>query len=247
MKCLSGPEKTPAFDASMVCSYTINMSDGKLKNNGFCVAVFVTFAAVGHGCAHTLRCHFLAAAFVISSLAHPALGFGDSWDVTTDFSVENGNPNGAWSYGWMDVGLTTFSASSQHDDYGPEASPVWISGWIVHLAHSVSGSLWKNRGGPQFGVGPGQISLHPGFGFEASVARWTAPLHVSGTANIRGTFFPGDPGIMAVAVRINGTERWSAVDSGAFDLTSVVEPGDTIDFAVYNGYTAGNTPLAGRG
>jgi Flp pilus assembly protein TadG len=36
---------------------------------------------------------------------------------------------------------------------------------------------------------------------------------------------------------------WNAVDSGAFNLATTVVPGDTIDFAVYGGYRAGNTPL----
>jgi|GEM_PF-3970061 len=45
-----------------------------------------------------------------------------SYDATTDFSITNGNPNGAWSYGWMDN--HTFSMFSLS---------IRIPGWIMAI------------------------------------------------------------------------------------------------------------------
>ena len=89
----------------------------------------------------------------------------------------------------------------------------------------------------------GQLSLHPGNGCAAfrptmdrSYGRKRGGTHF-------GAVLPGDSGAMQVAVRKNGVMIWTATDSGAFNLTTLVSPGDTIDFAVYGGYGYGSTPL----
>lgn len=178
----------------------------------------------------------LLAVIALVFLAGPSTAIGSLiWDVTADFSVDNGNPNGAWSYGWMDTGFSTFTLHP-HGDYDATGCPRWYS--------DNSANMWKNmRPYTDDGVAPGQLSLHPGSGTEPSVARWTALAGVSGSATIEGEFFAGDSGQMLVDVRINGVEVWNAVDSGAFNLATTVAPGDTIDFAVYDGYGFGNTPL----
>jgi hypothetical protein len=155
------------------------------------------------------------------------------WDVTDDFSTENGNPNGAWTYGWMDNAFTTFT---------PYVNRI-VNAWIGWGADGTPAAWFNIYGDVINGVAPGQLSLHPGDGAQPAVARWTAPAGVSGTARIAGQFFQGDSGAMQVAVRINGATAWSSVDAGAFELEAVVQPGDTIDFAVYGGYAYGNTPL----
>jgi hypothetical protein len=156
------------------------------------------------------------------------------WDVTADFSADNGNPNGAWTYGWMDVNFTTFTPFTTHG-YTTGNSPYWDD--------TDKPIIWLNNGSPTSGVGTGQLSLHPGPQLEPSVARWTAPSGVSGSATIQGQFFPGDIGGTSVAVRINNSPIWTSTNSGSFDLTTSVVPGDLIDFAVYGGYLWGNTPL----
>lgn len=58
-------------------------------------------------------------------------------------------------------------------------------------------SIWKNlRSSAADGVQPGQLSLHPGPNTEPAVLRWTAPA--AGFYSIKGTFHPGDYGIMRV-------------------------------------------------
>ena len=159
------------------------------------------------------------------------------WNPTTEFSVDNGNPNGVWSYGWMPVGFGELTLYVNHGVFG--GNPQWY-GWNGDHTPAVWRNLqnsWMN------GVAPGQLSLHPGPGTEPSVVRWTAPEGLNGPAQIVGRFFAGDGGAMRVGVRINGSLEWNAIDAGAFDLTWLIHSGDTIEFVVYGGYWYGNTPL----
>jgi hypothetical protein len=92
------------------------------------------------------------------------------------------------------------------------------------------------------GIAPGQLSLHPGSGFEASVLRFTAQS--DGIANVDAVFLPGDVGIMDVGVRDASGFLGTAEDSGSFGLASyAMSAGDTLDFVVYGGYASGNTAL----
>lgn len=160
------------------------------------------------------------------------------WDPTPDFSIDYGNPNGVWSYGWMEVG---FGALNLYENSGiTNGNPQWWA-WGGDRTPCV----WKNMHTDiWYGVEPGQISLHPGNGHQPSVVRWTTPTGAEGRARIDGRFFNGDIGGMTVGVLLNGTLAWEAFNSGAFELSMFVHPGDTVDFAVYGGYGYGNTPLA---
>lgn len=156
------------------------------------------------------------------------------FDAAASFRIDQGNPNGAWSYGWMPTDFSTFNLDAFGEDrsHGPAWSKV-AGGEPV---------IWKNtKEGSPWGVPPGFLSFHPGPGGDPSVLRWTSPTN--GMAHIAGQFLPGDGGAMQVAVRREGTNWWHAVDSGSFDLTEEVISGDAVDFAVYGGYGGGNTPL----
>jgi hypothetical protein len=184
-----------------------------------------------------------SASVVIAVLASSQVGLGaTTWDVTADFSVDNGNPNGAWSYGWMDTSFTTFTPFVNHDYSVHVGCPAWHSGFYPYEL-PIFGVVWKNTSTPIDGVDAGQLSLHPGYNEEPCIVRWTAPSNVSGPALVSGTFYSGDSAALSVAVRLNGIQQWTTVDYGAFDLAFAVAPGDTIDFAAFGGYGWGNTPL----
>lgn len=156
------------------------------------------------------------------------------WNPTSAFSTTNGNPNGVWTYGWMDTAFTTFA---------PYASTS-ANGWLGNLGGDGSPVIWLNTGGStSYGNPPGDLALHPGPGFQPSILRWTAPAGSSGTAQIVGRFLAGDGGVMAVAIRFNGSSVWSATDAGSFDFNQLFTAGDQLDFAVYGGYNFGTTPL----
>jgi hypothetical protein len=178
-------------------------------------------------------------------LAMSATATAEIWDVTKDFSVGNGNPNGAWSYGWVN------NSQFQLDQVGETNSngPIWYSqGETLPI-------VWLNTtAGAVNNVAPGQLSLHPGPS-NASVVRWTAPAGISPSVQVQGQFYEGDTGAMTVGIFIDGiptvtTPYWDQLKPfseeggvASFDFSLPVSAGDTIDFAVYNGYISGNTPL----
>ncbi len=172
--------------------------------------------------------------FIVAIVLSAGAAQAEVWDARGDYSNANGNPHGDWSYGVSSGGTFSLMTSSN--------APGGTS-W----SHPSSGAnMWVNTGGSAYGVPSDWLSLHPGSGGVAAVIRWTAPADIVGDAAIVGEFLPGDSGTMAVAVLKNldfGTPVWSASDSGSFNLLVSVNPGDTIDFAVYNGYGFGNTPL----
>ena len=155
------------------------------------------------------------------------------FSATDAFSNANGNPNGVWSYGWMP---NDFSQFTLYANSGVGDGPYWC-----REAGGNPPIIWKNTGNPQFNVPTGWLSLHPSPSHQPSVLRWTAPA--SGVAYVAGQFLPGGGGVMQVAVRRDGQPWWNATDAGSFNLTTAVAAGSTIDFAVYGGYSSGNTPL----
>ena len=150
-----------------------------------------------------------------------------------DFSTQNGNPNGVWSYGWMPTDFSSFNLYANHNSYS----------WWGWLTNGLDPSVWKNSGEENVpGVPIGWLVMHPGDGTQPSIMRWTSPI--TGEVDINGEFLPGNSGIMQVAVRQNNQFLWNATDSGTFDLTTTVAAGDTIDFAVYGAYGGGDTPIS---
>jgi hypothetical protein len=167
-----------------------------------------------------------------------AAAFGQTvWNPTTEFSTTS-NPNGVWTYGFMNVDFTGFTPATSYkvDGFGFE---LWYNGSNPppHVGLNASATVSYN-------VPVGALALHPGGGTEPAVLRWTAPVGYAGLIDINGQFLIGDTGQMLVAVRKGSTVLWNSSDFGSFNLPSVsVLAGDTVDFAVYGGFTSGNTPL----
>jgi len=120
-------------------------------------------------------------------LAGPASAV-ESWSLADDFSTSNGNPNGAWTYGWYRAGTAEFSL------YATPVSGTQSGSNYVDWEQSTGGGQWqgfvlKNLGpNPMTEWGyyePEQVILHPGIttaedgsGAEighTATARWTAP------------------------------------------------------------------------
>jgi len=165
-------------------------------------------------------------------------------NATTDFSITNGNPNGVWTYGYQSTGGSTFIPYTQN---GTTPVVLYWAGWI---AGDGNPSLGKNISGSTInGVGPGQLYVHPGPSGQPSIFRWTAPAGVASSVHVEGQFFAGDIGVMKVAITLNNdwvTKLFQATDAGVFSFDQAVSPGDTIDFAVYDGFGYGSTPLDAR-
>ncbi len=159
------------------------------------------------------------------------------YNPTADFSITNGNPNGVWTYGWMNTSFTTFTPYVNFAMSSGGLSPEWY-GW----ASDWSPCIWRDDANTTAdGQMPGWLNLHPGPGTEPCVLRWRAST--PGFCNLAGQFLPGNYGTMLVGVRHNTNWLWQATNSGSFTCGVNVVSGDMIDFLVYGGYGAGTTPL----
>jgi uncharacterized delta-60 repeat protein len=167
----------------------------------------------------------------------PAAATPLTWNPAADFYATTGNPNGVWSYGWMDTGFKTFTPY-----VNKHVNPAGYSNWYGWAGDETPAVGYTGPTTPLNIVPPGTILLHPGNGNEPSVLRWTAPF--AATIRVVGQFYAGDSGVMQVAVRHNNSALFTASDAGAFDLTVTVAVGDTLDFAAYDGYAYGSTGLA---
>ena len=183
--------------------------------------------------------------FVIAVVVIGAINVNATvWNPTNEFSITNGNPNGVWSYGYM-----LFSGS----DDGVVFSDFTL---LPYCTTTYYGRFWGMDGGdiPSIwsndttdtaeNVAPGQLALHPGWGSQAVVLRWTAPDSIADTISIVGEFFAGNDGQMLVGVLVNGELVWSGTDCGTFDLSKSISTGDTVDFVVYaDDISSGATPI----
>ncbi|MEI7656670.1 MAG: GC-type dockerin domain-anchored protein [Phycisphaerae bacterium] len=150
------------------------------------------------------------------------------------------NPNDVWQYGWMEATLSGPLNLYTRSIEG-WAGPLW-GAWI---GGDSTPAIWRNdTSGPAYGVGAGQLSLHPGPDGQASVLRWVNPdRSEAGTLSVAAEFFPGDFGAMRVGVRVNGVQRFEAFDFGSVFFAVPNVEVETIDFLVWGGYAYGNTPL----
>jgi hypothetical protein len=162
------------------------------------------------------------------------------WNVNSDYGIANGNPNGAWSYGM--VNNSVFQRYTLRLDNGH------VRNWYGNLSDDGAPLVGFNYGAWLDGVDTGQFYMHPGPNGQASVARWTAPAGIASPVQVQGQFLPGDIGAMEVGIFVNGIPQvtapyWHSTDSGAFNFSLPVSAGNTIDFAVYDNYSYGSTPL----
>jgi len=161
-----------------------------------------------------------------------------SYNATTDFSLTNGNPNGVWTYGYMDDQFATFHA------FTSTFTGVFKQWYTPGLSSDQTPNVSYNYQSTYFyGVAPGQITLHPGPNAYNNVAVLRFTAQISGDYSIVGQFFTGDSKPIHIGVRKESEWLWNGVDAGAFSLSESLIAGETVDFVVYLGYSHGNTPL----
>ena len=166
------------------------------------------------------------------------------YNAVEDFAATL-NPSGAWSYGYLASGGTTFTKYTEHDN--PVAgidrwSPAGATEPMVARNNTGQPITWSTIVHP-----PDVLNVHPGPSGEKSVVRWTAPS--AGTVKIEGRFegidnggttTDGDGTTTDVAVVKNSntaTPLFSAdvngfEDKAPFSETTSVTAGATINFVV---------------
>jgi len=158
------------------------------------------------------------------------------WDVAKDYS-DSENPSGAWSYGVMaKPGASVVLFRNNGGAWTDGGANIWLNSAEIS----------------RYGVGPGQVSIHPAPNGDYGVIRWTCTHLKSGQSErltVKGTFGAGDSGKMNVGVFHNGKKLFSVSNTPhdePFSLDVKVQPKDTLDFTVSPGaagWSCGNTPL----
>lgn len=167
---------------------------------------------------------------------HRATATPQVWDAKTDFSVANGNPNGAWTYGWSQTRGSVFIPYPPPPSSDLNSTPGFASWHLIQSGlYAPHATLNTSSTQPSWWEA-GQLGLHPGLNGENSVIRWTSPG--AGTYRIAATFTRLDPdGDTDVAV-LRGTQQlFSGIVAGAgasvvFSKVLTLAAADTIDFAV---------------
>jgi len=180
-------------------------------------------------------------AFACLCIALSTVYAGNVYDAKKDFSVTNGNPNGVWSYGWMDHNFKKLNLFDKNNETG--TPPHWFVHTLIWYKNSSALSISKNvTTGPLWGIAPGQLALHPGPNHVSSVLRFTSPN--DDKFSIIGQFSPGEScGVMKVGIRQGEEWIWNGIDKGEFDIVQSLQQNETLDFVVYGGYTCGTTGI----
>lgn len=185
---------------------------------------------------------------------------GSARDAAGDISASN--PSGPWSYGYSVAGGTTaYRLIPFNNNAKPRSVTSGIFWWRSDYNPSGTPSAWRNTGSvAQYGVGPGQLSLHPGPRPDGdwAILRFTAPGDApEGEYRVIGQFFAGDRGRMnARIVRQQADGRYGFDDpielypstegNPSFNFVERLAPGEWLDFVVGNNgdFTSGNTPIS---
>lgn len=184
----------------------------------------------------TLFALVLAAAAVISNAA--------LYDFETDFSITNGNPNGAWSYGYR---TTLVSSRTLYNNPTSSSSTIaWRSS-----ALGADPNFYKNITGSAFnGLDPGKVAMHPGPAGELSSLLFTVPE--AGLMTLTAMFGAGDQGGVDLYVRANGLPIYTRLNTTTGESFTQAIPipvsvGDTLEVIVGIGdgsYAFDTTPVS---
>jgi hypothetical protein len=162
------------------------------------------------------------------ALSLTALAHAQTYDATTDFSITQGNANGAWSYGFSSTlggALTLFDVT--------DSFPSWKHSVVQSLGAPTIGR--NDTGGDIYGIPMGFLDLHPG-STEYTVLRFTAPSTAS--YSLLAQCFIGDIGDTEMFVVHNNntvTPLFFAATTDTnptFSTSLSLTLGDTVDLVV---------------
>lgn len=192
--------------------------------------------------------------FAAILVASSAISFAAS--LNADFSITNGNPDGAWSYGYktLPTGSFTTYGNAGGITVGTATFDYWYStpNETPNISRLVAGTMNGVNGGVG-GIGLGEVSLHGGPNGQISTARYT--VQATGLYNLSGYFKAGDAlgstfGNVDAYLYLNSTSLFSVANTATtqnFSLTNVsLTAGDTLDLMVGIGqdtYFYDSTPV----
>ncbi len=183
------------------------------------------------------------------SLALATLAVSSAFaDLTSEFSVSNGNPNGAWSYGTKTSPTGVFTAFTNAGSgiiSGPTTVDFWGNSAVFNVpsAFKLTAGTLNGFNGGNGGLSIGDISLHPGAGNEIAVIRYT--VAATGLYDISALWGAGDGlangtrGAVSTELLLNNSSLFSVANTlvgQSFSSSSVsLTAGDTLDIQVGKG------------
>ena len=169
--------------------------------------------------------------------------FSKGWNLVAEFKPTK-NPNGAWSYGWAPKGA--IGSFKRYSEFSKSSSGIPI------MSTPGKSCLGLNtRKVVEYGVAPGELSLHGGEKGDLAIVRWTSPIH--GTVKVTGAFGAGNSGTVdAYVVKVGlatPSVLFRKLATGSrepFQLTVRIRKGDKIDFILGTAGSWGSdsTPLS---
>jgi hypothetical protein len=162
--------------------------------------------------------------------------------IAGSFSIINGNPNGAWTYGSLSGStFTPFTLPAALSG----TSGYWTTSGFPEVIGNNTGAYYNSAPSSTWDLPNDMLLLHPDSNGIESDVRWTAPS--AGLYSIAGLFEGLDfvyPTTTDVHILLNGSSLFSDNIStyhvpSNFSLVESLNSGDTIDFAVGYG-TDGN-------
>jgi len=188
------------------------------------------------------------------------------YDLSGDFSA-NDNPHSVWTFGYS-VEAREARVFIPFDRHSSSTTAAGVTqGWSRgNYNNSGAPAIWKNTSSQiQFGVAPGEISMHPGPrpNKDVSIVRFTAPANpvlfsdqnLAVVYRASGQFRAGDKGRMKASIwtrHANGQPddlkfeiAETSDTTGVFYVEVGLASGDVLDFMVENNgdFSFGNTPL----
>jgi hypothetical protein len=174
---------------------------------------------------------------------------GVDHDLSRDFAIEAGNPNGVWSYGWQGTlggPFNLFTFSKTYSNPGEAPMEFWEKPWSVpSVIHNNSTNTVVVDGGQ--GVFPPETTLfYPGVEGEPEnfgVIRFTVPSGGGGTYDLATTVRPAYSASLQLDtdfhVLKNGVELFGRAlnvsDTAGYTNSLELAAGDTIDFVIGRG------------
>jgi hypothetical protein len=186
-----------------------------------------------------MKVHSLVIVFLLAALGLVAPAQALTYDLAIDYSLTNGNPNGAWTYGYCDGNTALNVGFTQLENTGS----IWgaIEGWCLtagwgdpNVSHNITGDdyaaygyHWANNG---IGLGAGG-GLNP-------VVMWTCLE--AGTYDVAATFTGNleSEGTSLFLVSLNlsdswlnsVTHDWGYGQSETYNGQLTLSAGDTVSF-----------------
>ncbi len=185
-----------------------------------------------------------AMSVAVASLAVSTAASAATHSITDDFSPAT-NPNGVWTYGWLNQLGGTFTEYTGHVSVTAGGTiDIWHDPNVDNLG---TPSVWNNDSGSTFASGTvsyetGWAGFHPSLNNRVSNFRFTAPT--AGNYALAFDFQGADVQGTSTVVHIysNGGDLFSAAINGhgdstrkSFSSTVLLSAGQTVDVAVADG------------